>query len=120
MMISPEMFAKQYKDKKYADLLEIRDQLVEEIEEFEEFEEFDDFDAATSSVSGGPGASEESEKSKEPEFSFAGFTVTEDEEGNKVLEYPDELLVGHGYRRSRADSRLQPRFVGSEPGRLRL
>jgi len=36
MMISPEMFAKQYKDKKYADLLEIRDQLVEEIEEFEE------------------------------------------------------------------------------------
>ena len=63
--------------------------------EFEEFEEFEDFDAAPSSGSKRPGASEESEKSKEPEFSFAGFTVTEDEEGNKVLEYPDELLVGH-------------------------
>ena len=36
MMISPEMFVKQYKDKKYADLLEIRDQLVEENEECEE------------------------------------------------------------------------------------
>ncbi len=36
MMISPEMFAERYKDKKYADLLEIRDQLAEEIEDFEE------------------------------------------------------------------------------------
>ncbi len=35
MMISPEMFIEEYKNKSYAELLPIRDELLEEIRAFE-------------------------------------------------------------------------------------
>ncbi len=34
-MISPEMFAEQHKDKTYAELIEVRDELIDDIKEFE-------------------------------------------------------------------------------------
>lgn len=34
-MISPELFAEQYNDKTYAELLEVRDELIDDIKEFE-------------------------------------------------------------------------------------
>ncbi len=36
MMISPEMFVEMYKDKKYKELLPIRDELIQAIRDFEE------------------------------------------------------------------------------------
>ena len=36
MMISPEMFIEMYKDKKYKELLPIRDELIQDIRDFEE------------------------------------------------------------------------------------
>ncbi len=34
-MISPEMFAEQHKDKTYAELIEVRDELIDDIKGFE-------------------------------------------------------------------------------------
>ena len=35
MMISPEMFVAEYQDKKYKDLIPVRDELIKDIREFE-------------------------------------------------------------------------------------